>query len=100
MVLLHLAISNFKVRRVRTLLTVLAIALSVSLVVSVTSGSKSIHGAALKFLSRYMGSADAMVTSIDPIQGMMPELLVKKLSEDPAVSQVTGRLESSRELDR
>jgi putative ABC transport system permease protein len=100
MVLLRLAISNFKVRRVRTLLTVLAIALSVSLVVSVTSGYKSIHGAALKFLNRYMGAADAMVTSIDPIQGMMPELLVKKLSEDPAVTQVIGRLESSRELER
>jgi putative ABC transport system permease protein len=100
MVLLRLAMSNFKVRRVRTTLTVLAIALSVSLVVSVTSGYKSIHDAALKFLNRYMGAADAMITSIDPIQGMMPESIAKELESDPSVSQVVARLESARELDR
>jgi putative ABC transport system permease protein len=100
MALLRLAISNFKVRRVRTTLTVVAIALSVSLVVSVTSGYKSIHDAALKFLNRYMGTADAMITSIDPIQGMMPESIARELSIDPSVQQVTARLESARQLDR
>jgi putative ABC transport system permease protein len=100
MVLLRLAMSNFKVRRVRTTLTVAAIALSVSLVVSVTSGYKSIHDAALKFLNRYMGTADAMITSVDPIQGMMPESIAKELRDDPSVSQVTARLESARQLER
>ncbi|MGD0388089.1 MAG: FtsX-like permease family protein [Tepidisphaeraceae bacterium] len=100
MVLLRLAISNFKVRRIRMLLTVAAIALSVSLVVAVTSGYKSMQGAALKFLDRYMGAADAMITSTDEIQGVVPENLVKQLLADPDVRQVSGRLESDREMDR
>jgi putative ABC transport system permease protein len=100
MVLFRLAISNFKVRRIRMLLTVAAIALSVSLVVAVTSGYKSLQGAALKFLDRYMGAADAMITSTDEMQGVVPEDLVKQLRADPDVRQVSGRLESDREMDR
>ena len=100
MVLLRLAISSLKVRRIRMLLTIMAIALSVSLVVAVTSGYKSLQGAALKFLDRYMGAADAMITSTDQMQGVVPENLVKQLLADPDVRQVSGRLESDREMDR
>lgn len=100
MVLTRLAISNFKVRSVRTLLTVTAIALSVSLVVAVTTGYKSLQGAALKYLDRYMGASDAIITPADELQGVVPESLVKLLKQDPTVRQVSGRLESDRDMDR
>ena len=51
--------SNFAVRKIRVALTVAAMALSVSLVVSVTSGYASLEEAAFKFLSQYMGGTDA-----------------------------------------
>ena len=54
MLLLRLTISNFRFRKVRMILTLAAIALSVSLVVAVTSGYKSMEGMALKFLNQYM----------------------------------------------
>ena len=99
MVLLHLALSNFKVRKVRMVLTLAAIALSVSLVVAVTSGYKSLEGMALKFLNQYMGAADVMIVPGDE-HALVPETLVKELAADPDVRQVVGRLESDRQLDR
>jgi putative ABC transport system permease protein len=99
MVLLRLAISNFLVRKVRTALTIGAIALSVSLVVAVTSGYKSIEGSVLRFLNQYMGAADAYIASGD-LSSPVPESLVGQLAADPDVRQVVGRLESSRELPR
>jgi putative ABC transport system permease protein len=100
MILLRLAISNFLVRKVRTALTVGAIALSVSLVVAVTSGYKSIEGAAVKFLNQYMGSADAYIVSVNPSSPQIPETLVQSVSSDPAVRLVVGRLESASQLSR
>jgi len=99
MVLLRLAMSNFLVRKMRTALTVGAIALSVSLVVAVTSGYKSIEGSVLRFVNQYMGAADAYVASSDP-SSPVPERLVGQLAADPDVRQVFGRLESYRELPR
>jgi putative ABC transport system permease protein len=98
MVLWRLAFSYFRVRRVRTALTVAAIALSVSLVVSVTSGYASIEAAALKFLNRYMGGADALIIPNNPLQSAVPESLVKQIAGDPAVRAAYGRLESDRYL--
>ena len=100
MVLFRLAISNILVRKVRTLLTIGAIALSVSLVVAVTSGYKSIEGSVLRFLNQYMGAADAYIASGDPSSPRVPESLVRELAADPDVRQVVGRLESYRELPR
>jgi putative ABC transport system permease protein len=99
MVLLHLALSNFKVRKVRMALTLAAIALSVSLVVAVTTGYKSMEGMALKFLNQYMGAADVMIVPGNEFS-LVPERLVKELAADPDVRQVVGRLESDREMDR
>ena len=39
-----------------------AIALSVSLVVAVTSGYATVESMAYRFVNRYMGTADAMLT--------------------------------------
>src|SRR5208282_6084993 len=98
MVLYRLAISNFLVRKMRTALTVGAIALSAALVVAVTSGFKSMEASALKFMNRYMGTADAFVLPANELQGLLPENLVGLLNQDPAVSQATGRLISQRAM--
>jgi putative ABC transport system permease protein len=100
MVLWRLAISNFLVRKVRTGLTVAAIALSVSLVVAVTSGYKSMEASALHFLNHYMGTSDANVMPADEMQGHLPESLVGMFRADPDVREVVGRLISYRGLKR
>ncbi|MGA3066225.1 MAG: FtsX-like permease family protein [Tepidisphaeraceae bacterium] len=100
MVLWRLAISNFLVRKVRTALTVGAIALSAALVVTVTSGYKSMEASALQFMNRYMGTADAFVTPANEMQGLVPENLVDLVNQDPAVSLAIGRLNSNRAMPR
>lgn len=99
MILPKLAISNFRLHKVRALLTSLAIALSVSLVVAVTSGYASAEGAAHYYLNKYLGSTDAQVTR----RGNQPldESIVTELRGDPDVAVALGRLESEvRLLDR
>ena len=100
MILFRLAISNFRVRKIRTALTATAIAMSVSLVVAVTSGYKSMEQAALQYLNRYMGAADAFVMSADSLQGSVPENLVDEIRADPEVRQASGRLYSDRIMAR
>jgi putative ABC transport system permease protein len=93
MVLRRLAISNFTARKSRVALTVAAIALSVSLVVSVTSGYASVEAAAFKFLSTYLGAHDAQITrSYDPHKGI-DESLLAQLRADRDVKSLTARLE-------
>jgi len=99
MVLFHLALTNFKVRKVRTSLTVAAIALSVSLVVAVTAGYKSLEGMALRYLNQYMGAADVMIVPGNQYT-FVPEKLVDELTADPDVRQAVGRLQSFREMNR
>jgi putative ABC transport system permease protein len=93
MVLRRLVISNFVTRKSRVALTVAAIALSVSLVVSVTSGYASVEAAAFKFLSSYLGAHDAQLTrAYDPRKGI-DESLVEEMRRDPDVENLTARLE-------
>ncbi len=91
-----LAASNLTVHRTRTGLTVAAIALSVSLVVAVTSGYATVESMAFRFVNRFMGTADAMLTvkavGSDP-HPSFPESVVDDLRRDPDVKRVTGRLE-------
>ncbi len=93
MVIRKLAGSNLRVHRARSLLTISAIMLSVSLVVSVTSGYASVEAMAYRFISRYMGSADAIITLKGDPNATFPETLVDELRADPDVKRVTGRLE-------
>src|SRR3954467_3024444 len=94
MVLRRLAVSNFLHRKVRVILTVAAIALSVSLVVSVTSGYASVEAAARKFLAQFLGSWDALISRpTDPRPGV-DSALVQQLREDPNVRRAVGRLEA------
>ena len=93
MVISKLAFSNLLVHRARSILTASAIALSVSLVVAVTSGYASVESMAYKFASRYMGSADAVITKRGLSSNLFSETTVDELRKDPAVKRVTGRLE-------
>ena len=93
MITAKLAISNLFLHKVRVALTVTAIALSVSLVVSVTSGYASAEEAAAKFLGRFMGTADAMITHKSDPHANIPQTLVDQIGADPDVKRVTGRLE-------
>src|SRR5207248_2370784 len=63
------------------------------LVVSVTSGYASVELAAQRFLSRFMGTADAMITHQGDSRANIPESVVEEIRNDPDVKRVTGRLE-------
>jgi putative ABC transport system permease protein len=93
MIIRKLAVSNFSAHRVRAALTCAAIALSVSLVVCVTSGYSSLEASASRFLGRFMGTADAMITRQGDPHAGIPETLVEQLRLDSDVKKVTGRLE-------
>src|SRR5688572_23946661 len=96
MVLRKLAISNFLHRKVRVALTVAAIALSVSLVVAVTSGYASAVEAAHAYLNKFLGATDVLVTR----QGYtsFPQSIVEELERDPDVARVNPRLDTSTGL--
>jgi putative ABC transport system permease protein len=90
MALFKLALSNLTTRRMRVALTVAAIALSVSLVVSVTSGYASVEAAVFKYLAQYMGSTDVEITRQN---GDIPVSLLDEIRKDPDVAKVDGRYE-------
>ncbi len=77
----------------RVALTVAAIALSVSLVVSVTSGYASIEAAVYKYLNQYMGSTDVEVVRPNDVSGGLTTSLLEKLRRDPMVAGADGRFE-------
>ena len=93
MVLPKLVLSNFLNRKARVALTLAAIAMSVSLVVSVTSGYTSIEAAAYKFFARYLGSIDAIITNTNYGNGV-PEDLLAGLKADPRVKNAIGRYDA------
>lgn len=99
MVLRKLVLSNLLVHRVRAILTIAAIALSVSLVVSVSTGYSSAQGAAKKLLSQYMSTCDLQVTRSkgDP-HGSFPDSIAKDLAGDPQAVAALGRYESESML--
>src|SRR4051812_18283733 len=88
-----LALSNLRVHKIRVALTIAAIALSVSLVVSVTSGYASVYSAAHRMLTQYMGSTDAQITRHDDFRGGIKQELLTQIAQDPQVDRVDGRLE-------
>src|SRR5438045_4054138 len=88
-----LVFSNFAVHRVRMALTVAAVALSVSLVVAVTSGYSSLEEAAIQYLTKYMNSTDAVVARLNDPVGV-PQSLLPLLRADKEVKRADGRVES------
>jgi putative ABC transport system permease protein len=92
-----LAVANLLSHRTRTLLTAAAIALSVSLVVSVTSGYASFEAAALRFFTQYLGNTDAVFSPAN-YGAEVPVSLVDEVAADPRVKQAIGRLETESGL--
>ncbi len=97
MVLTKLTISNLRGHRMRVMLTLAAIALSVSLVVAVTTGYNSTEAAAHKVLDQFLSGTDATITRSGEAGGI-PESLVTDLQNDPAIQTATGRLETKSAL--
>jgi putative ABC transport system permease protein len=94
MIIGRLSIRNLLVRRIRSLLTIGAVAAGVCLVVAVTSGFASVEAAAQKFLTQYIGSSDAQIVRGEGVAGGMPQTLIDRVEVDPSVARVTGRLET------
>ena len=91
MPLTKLVLSNFAARRVRTLLTLAAVALAVSLVVAVTTGYLSVEAAVFKHLSSYLGANDVSIVNGADWRKGMPESLVAQIKQDGDVAHVVGR---------
>lgn len=89
-----LTVSSFSQRRVRTALTVLAIALSISLVVAVTSGYASAEKAIFKYFTDYVGATDVeMSKTREHEAGRIAQSIVESVQHDPQVRAISGRLE-------
>jgi putative ABC transport system permease protein len=92
--ILRLAFANFIARRARFALTILAVALSVSLVVAITSGYASLERAIRSYVDDYIGSTDFELTQPDdPLPGIAAGV-IEKLRADPRVSKITARVEA------
>lgn len=89
----QLVVSGFRVHKVRLALTILAVALSASLVVAVTGGYASAYAAALRMLVMYMGTSDAQITRKNEPRGGIDQALAAEIARDPAVKRVDVRLE-------
>jgi putative ABC transport system permease protein len=97
--MLKLALKNYAARRARMAITIAAVALSVALVVSVTSGYESLKATVWKFVGQIIGSFDARVTFVDDRSSGIGRELVDALRADPDVRNVIGRIESSLRVD-
>lgn len=96
--LFSLVIGNLLARKTRTVLTCLAVGISVSLVVAMTSGIASFQTAAMGYMDRFMGAIDATISrSGDPAKGI-PESVLTELRADPRVRTAIPRLESEAGL--
>ena len=79
MALKRLILSNLSHRRFRAGLTVAAVALSVSLVVAVTSGYLSAERSLIHWLSTYMGSNNIQISPKAATKQPIPQELVRRL---------------------
>ena len=95
MVLRRLVLANFSAHRIRAALTVAAIALSVSLVVAVTTGYTSAEAAAKQFLIQFMGTTDVEITRRDDPNGSFDQSVAEMLRHDPTVTSASGRLRAT-----
>jgi len=96
-VLRKLVVSNLLAHRMRTLLTAAAIALSVSLVVAVTSGYASLEGAAYQYFTKFIGTTDVSVSPAN-MGVLIPESLVDQFRADKRVKNAIGRFETENTM--
>ncbi len=90
-----LLISAFSQRKARSALTMAAIGLSISLVVAVTSGYTSAEAALRQFVHYYLGSASIDISPRGSAHQVMGEDLARRMSGDPAIRTIVGRLEAT-----
>jgi putative ABC transport system permease protein len=93
MLFLKLTISSLTASKTRAILTILAVALSVSLVVAVTGGYESARSAARSFLDRFLGPIDVMISKQNDPRGTISEQVGTVLAADPRVRGLSARLE-------
>jgi len=86
--------SSLLSRKARLILTVLAIGLSVSLVIAVTSGYSSAEAAVIRYFAEFMGSTDIKVSKEVGQPGNIKEGIVDALNRDRDVRMAVGRLET------
>src|SRR5688500_6449005 len=99
MVIGKLTRASFSNRRTRTALTVLAIALSVSLVVAVTSGYASAEKTIMKYFNEIVGAIDLKMTKgSEHKKGHIKQEVLAELRRDPQVRSVSGRLETKSKV--
>ncbi len=96
--IVRLVLANLATRKTRAALTIAAIALSVALVVAMTSGFKAVETAAGSFIDRFMGAVDAEITRVnDPGKGI-DQSIVDALRADPDVKIAIPRLNTDAPL--
>src|SRR4051812_8342344 len=93
-----LVFSNLSTRKVRTALTLAAVALAVSLVVAVTTGYKSAEAAIYEYMVTYLGATDAQIGNKADYHDGVKESLVAQVRDDPQVRNAVGRLETDTGL--
>ncbi len=91
--LIRLTLASLNARRTRAVLTILAVALSVSLVVAVTGGYASARSAFRVYLDRYLGPIDILISKQNDPRGTISEDVGNALRGDPRVRGLAARLE-------
>lgn len=94
MLLFKLTSRQLMVRKVRAILTILAVALAVSLVVSTTSGYSSLLAGIHHFVDVHLGATDATIERSDESKQDIPQSLLMQLRADHRVRSAIGRLET------
>jgi putative ABC transport system permease protein len=98
MVIRKLILADLGAHKVRAGLTIAAIALAVSLIISVTSGYASIEAAILHYYDFFMGPVDAQITKQNDPHGGVPIAAETAVRQDPAVQWAVGRIETTLPL--
>ncbi len=93
MAILKLTSSTLLSHKTRAVLTCLAIAMSVSLVVAMTSGYTSAKAAVLQFIFEYLGSTDLELTRKGDYRQGIDESLLETMRRDDRINHATGRIE-------
>ena len=95
--LVSLVSKNLFARKTRTVLTGLAIAASVALIVAMTSGIAAFEKSALGFMDRFMGAVDVEISQPGD-RGGLDDAFLADLRKDPAVRHVMVRLNGETPL--
>lgn len=89
--------SNLLQRPVRTVLTLLAIALAVALVVATTSGYASAEKTVREFVTLFLGNSDLQISADAGSEGL-DERILREVRSDPDVRNAFGRFENSMQF--